>query len=138
MKIRKTIPKQKKKAYKAKFKGVLKMANIAIGHEDDAYLAEDRYTLFTDSEKVVGKTPLMAAKFISKITNVEDVIVLNPGKDFRFVADSEHLSFLEVFDGYQIIQCGLEFVTKDLLMVVEKAEIKAEKKTEKGRKNKTK
>lgn len=114
------------------------MSNIAIGHEDDAYLAEDRYTLFTDGEKVVGKTPLMAAKFISKITNVEDVIVLNPDKDFRFVADSDHLSFLEVFDGYQIIQCGLEFVTKDLLMVVEKAEIKAEKKTEKGRKNKTK
>lgn len=105
------------------------MANIIIEYAgSEVYLEEDRYTLFTDRERVIGKAPLTAARFIAKMTNIENVIVMDPDNDFRCVSDREHMNYLEVFNGYKTIQCGVEFTTKDLIMVIEKAAEKKESK----------
>lgn len=109
------------------------MTNITIEYENDTvYLDDEIYTIFTDKERVIGRTPLWTAKFISNMTAIEDVLVMDEENNFRCVSDKDHMNYLEVFNSYKVLQCGVEFTTKDLILIIEKAvEKKDDKKGEK-------
>lgn len=97
--------------------------NITIEIEEEGIaLQEERFTLFSDKERVIGKTPLASARFISKITDVEDIEAMAADGSFHVNAKKAGLESLAILNGYKVKQCGVEFTTKDLVMVIEKAE----------------